>query len=69
MDIENELNRRRSAPTEFWIGLALLAVATIIALILLNNDGRKDQRNLEDKTTFLKIDFYGKENIQPVTGA
>ena len=69
MELEQELNRRRAAPAEFWFGLALLAIATIIALILLNNDGRKDQFNLEKKTTYLKdpstlkTDFYGKEKI------
>lgn len=69
MEVEQELNRRRAAPFEFWFGLALLTLVTIIALILLNNDGRKDQFNLEKKTTYLKeapilkTDFYGKEKL------
>jgi hypothetical protein len=69
MELEQELNKRHKAPSELWIGLALLAIATIIALILLNNDGRKDQFKMEKKTTWLKepsifkTDFYGKEKI------
>lgn len=69
MELEQDLNRRRTAPSEFWLGLALLTIATIIALILLNNDGRKDQFNPEKKTTYLKepsilkTEFYGKEKI------
>ena len=69
MELEQELNRRRRAPAELWIGLALLAIVTIIALIFLNNDGRKDQFNIEKKTTYLqeqsilKTEFYGKEKI------
>lgn len=69
MELDQELNRRRTAPSEFWFGLALLTIATIIALILLNNDGRKDQVNIEKKTTYLKgtpilkNEFYGKEKI------
>lgn len=67
MELEQELNRRRTASPEFWFGLALLTIATIIALILLSNDGRKDQFNSEKKTTYLKepsilkTEFYGKE--------
>ncbi len=69
MELDQELNKRHAAPSEFWFGLALLAIATIIALILLNNDGRKDQFNIEKKTTYLKQqpilknEFYGKEKI------
>lgn len=69
MELEKELNRRRTAAPEFWFGLALLTIATIIALILLSNDGRKDQFNPEKKTTYLKepsilkTEFYGKEKI------
>ena len=68
MELEQELNKRRAAPPELWFGLALLTIATIIALIFLNNDGRKDQFNIEKKTTYLKetmlkTDFYGKEKI------
>ncbi len=69
VDIERELNRRGAAPTELWIGLTLLAIVTIIALLLLNNDGRKDQFNTEKKTSYikdlprLKKDSYGKESI------
>lgn len=69
MELEQDLNRRRTASSEFWLGLALLTIATIIALILLNNDGRKDQYNPEKKTTYLnkptilKTEFYGKEKI------
>ena len=67
MELEQDLNRQRTAPSEFWLGLALLTIATIIALILLSNDGRKDQFNFEKKTTYLKEpsilknEFYGKE--------
>lgn len=69
MELDQELNKRHAAPSEFWFGLALLAIATIIALILLNNDGRKEQFNIEKKTTYLKQqpilknEFYGKEKI------
>lgn len=69
VDIERELNRRRDAPAELWIGLVLLTIITIIALLLLNNDGRKDQFNPEKKTSYikelpgLKNEPYGKENI------
>lgn len=69
MDLDQELNRRHEAPSEFWFGLALLTIATIIALILLSNDGRKDQLNMEKRTTYLKEtpilknEFYGKEKI------
>ena len=68
MESDQELNRRHAAPTELWIGLALLIIGTIIALRLLNNDGRKDQINVEKKTTYLKTEFYGKEKIQSFTG-
>ena len=69
MELDQELNKRHAAPLEFWLGLALLAIATVIALILLNNDGRKDQFNMEKKTTYLKEqptlknEFYGKEKV------
>ena len=69
MELDQELNKRHAAPSEFWFGLALLTIATIIALLLLNNDGRKDQFNIEKKTTYLKeaptikTDFYGKEKV------
>jgi hypothetical protein len=69
MDLDQDLNRRHAAPSEFWFGLAVLTIATLIALILLNNDGRKDQLNVEKKTTYLKDapilknEFYGKEKI------
>ena len=68
MDLEQELNKKRAAPTEFWVWLALLTIATFIMIILLYNDGRKDQFNLEKKTTYLKEStfktiYYGKEKI------
>ena len=59
MELDKELNRRHAAPPELWIGLALLTIATIIALILLSNDGR----NIEKKTSYLKTELYGKEKI------
>lgn len=69
MDTEQELNRRHAAPTELWLGIALLTLATIIALVLLTKDGRRDQKNSERKTTYFKTFFYGKEKILPFTGA
>jgi hypothetical protein len=69
MELEQELNKRRAAPSEFWIGLALLTIAAIIAYILLNNSQREDQINIEKRTTYLnepsilKTEFYGKEKI------
>jgi len=59
MEPGHELNKRRTAPAELWIGLALLTIATIIALILLSNDGR----NIEKKISYLKTELYGKEKI------
>lgn len=69
METEQELNIRHAAPAELWIGLALLTLATIIALILLSNDGRKSQRRTEKQIAYLKTEFYGKEKILSVTGA
>ena len=59
MELDKELNKRHAAPAELWIGLALLILATIIALILLTNDGR----NVEKKTSYLKTELYGKEKV------
>ena len=69
METEQELNIRHAAPTELWIGLALLTITTIIVLILLTNDGRTSQRRTEKKIAFIKTDFYGKKNIQQASRA
>jgi len=71
MELEQELNKRRAAPADFWISFILLAIASIIAFFLLNNSGRKDQRKTEKKiaytiferTTKSKIEVYGKNKI------
>ena len=69
VDIERDLNKRHAAPTEFWVGLALLAITTLIALLLLTRDEMKDQIDHVRKTSYIKEtpgiknDFYGKEKI------
>ena len=68
MELEQELNKRRAAPTELWIGLALLTIATIILLIFLTHDGRQSQKRMEKKISYFKTLSYGKEKIQPLTG-
>jgi hypothetical protein len=70
MELEQELNKRRAAPTDFWIQLVLLTIATIIAFFLLNNS-RQTQRKTEKKiaysiserSTNSKIELYGKNKI------
>ena len=68
MEREHELNERRAAPTELWVGLALMTIATIILLVLLTHDGRQGQTRTEKKIAYLKTHSYGKEKILSLTG-
>ena len=63
MDTDRELNNRHAAPTELWIGLALLTIVTIVLIILLTHDGRQSQRRMEKKIAYIKTSSYGKEKI------
>ena len=71
MELEQELNKRGTAPTDFWVQFILLTIATIIAICLLANSHRKDQRNTEKKIAYLlsekstnsKTYSYGKNKI------
>jgi len=70
MDIEQELNRRRAAPTKFWIELALLIIASLLILLWVMNSRKKSQTDVEKRisyssgrSTHVKNYLYGKEKI------
>ena len=52
MPQRNIPENKKRAPTWYWVLLALIVVASIIAYILLQNDGRTDQINTEEQTTY-----------------
>lgn len=45
---------KKQAPAWFWIALALIVIASVIAYVIFQNDNRKDQINTEKQTTFLQ---------------
>lgn len=49
-----KMDGKKRAPAWFWIALALIVIASIIAYIVFQNDNRKDQVNTEKQTTFLQ---------------
>ncbi|HEU4858879.1 MAG TPA: hypothetical protein VFT15_03545 [Chitinophagaceae bacterium] len=49
-----KMDGKKRAPAWFWIALALIVVASIIAYIIFQNDNRTDQVNTERQTTFLQ---------------
>jgi bacteriorhodopsin len=49
-----KMDGKKRAPAWFWIALALIVIASIIAYIVFQNDNRKDQLNTEKQTTFLQ---------------
>jgi hypothetical protein len=71
MELEQELNKRRAAPTDFWIQFILFAIATIIAFFLLKNSKSQSQRKTEKKIAYvnfkelttIKTVAYGKNKI------
>jgi len=63
VETDQELNRKHAAPTELWVGLILLTIVTIVLIILLTHDGRKNQRRMEKKIAYIKTSLYGKEKI------
>jgi hypothetical protein len=48
-----KMDGHRPAPTWFWISLVLLILATIIFYLIVHDD-RRDQVNVERKTTFIQ---------------
>jgi len=48
------MDGKKRAPAWFWIALALIVIASVIAYIIFQNDNRKDQINTEKQTTFLQ---------------
>ena len=71
MELEQELNKRRAAPTDFWIQLVLLVIATIVIMIIVNRSRKKLQTETEKKVAYIffkeptksKIVSYGKNKI------
>ena len=49
-----KMDGKKRAPAWFWIALALIVIASVIAYIIFQNDDRKDQINTEKQTTFLQ---------------
>ena len=49
-----KMDGKKRAPAWFWIALALIVIASVIAYIIFQNDNRKDQINTEKQTTFLQ---------------
>ena len=49
-----KMDGKKQAPAWFWISLALIVIASIIAYIIFQNDNRTDQVNPEKQTTLLQ---------------
>lgn len=49
-----KMDGKKRAPSWFWVALALIVIASIIAYIIFQNDNRTDQVNTEKQTTFLQ---------------